>query len=213
MKQIAVIGLGKFGVSLATAYSKEGGTVLAIDIDGDKVQEIADIVTYAVKADVSDPEVVRNVGLENVDTAVVAISDNLEASVMATILAKELGVPEVIAKAQNDVHAKVLTKVGADKIIFPEKDMGIKLAKGLSLTHFKDIIDLKDDYSIVEAATPKSWVGKNLTEINPRKKYGFNVIAVRNEDKIKVNLDPLESFKKEDTLIVIGRNEVMAKVF
>ncbi len=213
MKQIAVIGLGKFGVSLATAYSKEGGTVLAIDRDGDKVQDIANIVTYAIKADVSDPEVVRNIGLENVDIAVVSISDNLEASVMATILSKELGVPEVIAKAQNDVHAKVLKKVGADKIIFPEKDMGIKLAKSLSLTHFKDIIDIRDDYSIIEAVAPKSWIGKNLTEINPRKKYGFNVIAVRNEDKLTVNLDPLENFNKDDTLIVIGRNEVMSKVF
>ena len=121
MKDIAVIGLGKFGYSLAVAYAEEGGSVLAIDTDEEKVQEIADVVTYAARADVADPEVVKNLGLENVDIAVIAITNNMEAAVMATILSKELGVPEVIAKANNEIHAKVLTKVGADRVIFPEK--------------------------------------------------------------------------------------------
>lgn len=213
MKEIAVIGLGKFGVSVATAYAREGGSVLAIDIDEDKIQEIADEVTYAVRADVSEPDVVRNLGLENVDVAIIAISDNLEASVMATILSKEVGVPQVIVKAQNDVHAKVLTKVGADRIVFPEKEFGVKIARNIAMTHFRDIIDLKDDYSIVEATVPKSWVGKNLTELNPRKKYGLNVIAIRNGEKLTVNLDPVESFTADSTLVVIGRNELISKVF
>ncbi|NLL93217.1 MAG: TrkA family potassium uptake protein [Clostridiales bacterium] len=213
MKEIAVIGLGKFGVSVATAYAREGGSVLAIDIDEDKIQEIADEVTYAVRADVSEPDVVRNLGLENVDVAIIAISDNLEASVMATILSKEVGVPQVIVKAQNDVHAKVLTKVGADRIVFPEKEFGVKIARNIAMTHFRDIIDLKEDYSIVEATVPKSWVGKNLTELNPRKKYGLNVIAIRNGEKLTVNLDPVESFTADSTLVVIGRNELISKVF
>ncbi|MDE6210009.1 MAG: TrkA family potassium uptake protein [Lachnospiraceae bacterium] len=213
MKDIAVIGLGKFGYSLAVAYAEEGGSVLAIDTDEEKVQEIADVVTYAARADVADPEVVKNLGLENVDIAVIAITNNMEAAVMATILSKELGVPEVIAKANNEIHAKVLTKVGADRVIFPEKDMGIKLAKNISLSKFTDIIDLKDDFSIIETKVPKNWVGKNLSELNPRKKYGFNVIAMRDGERLLVNLDPLEPFRQDTSIIVIGRNNLVEKVF
>lgn len=213
MKDIAVIGLGNFGYSVATEYSKEGGNVLAIDINEEKIQEIADIATYAVRADVTEPGVISNVGLENVDTAIIAISNNMEASVMATIISKELGVPQVIAKANNDIHAKVLRKVGADKVVFPEKDMGLKLARNLSLSRFKDIIDLQEDYSIVEVQLPKSWVGKNLSELNPRKKYGFNVIASRGEHILNVNLDPFEPFTENETIIVIGKNELIQKVF
>ncbi|MDE6697907.1 MAG: TrkA family potassium uptake protein [Lachnospiraceae bacterium] len=213
MKDIAVIGLGKFGYSLAVAYAEEGGSVLAIDTDEEKVQEIADVVTYAARADVADPEVVKNLGLENVDIAVIAITNNMEAAVMATILSKELGVPEVIAKANNEIHAKVLTKVGADRVIFPEKDMGIKLAKNISLSKFTDIIDLKDDFSIIETKVPKNWVGKNLSELNPRKKYGFNVIAMRDGERLLVNLDPLEPFRQDTSIIVIGRNNLIEKVF
>lgn len=213
MKDIAVIGLGKFGYSLAVAYANEGGSVLAIDTDEEKIQEISDVVTYAVRADVAEPEVVKNVGLENVDIAIIAITNNMEAAVMATILSKELGVSEVIAKANNEIHAKVLTKVGADRIIFPEKDMGIKLAKSISLSRFTDIIDLKDDFSIIETKVPKNWVGKNLSELNPRKKYGFNVIAMRDGERLEVNLDPLEPFKQDASIIVIGRNNLIEKVF
>lgn len=213
MKDIAVIGLGKFGYSLAVAYAEEGGSVLAIDTDEEKIQEIADVVTYAARADVADPEVVKNLGLENVDIAVIAITNNMEAAVMATILSKELGVPEVIAKANNEIHAKVLTKVGADRVIFPEKDMGIKLAKNISLSKFTDIIDLKDDFSIIETKVPKNWVGKNLSELNPRKKYGFNVIAMRDGERLLVNLDPLEPFRQDTSIIVIGRNNLIEKVF
>lgn len=212
MKDIAVIGLGKFGYSLALAYSEEGGSVLAVDEDKDKVQEIAEHVTYAVAADVTEIEVLKNLGLENVDVVVVAITNNLEAAVMATILAKELGVERVIAKANNDIQAKVLSKVGADRIIFPEKDMGIKMARSIALSRFKDIIDLEDDHSIVEVKVPKSWVGKNLVELNPRKKYGFNVIALRDGEKLCVNIDPTTKFKADSYLIIIGENEKLNRL-
>lgn len=206
MKDIAVIGLGKFGYSLAMAYAQEGGSVLAVDEDKEKVQEIAEHVTYAVAADVTEIEVLKNLGLENVDVVVVAITNNLEAAVMATILAKELGVERVIAKANNDIQAKVLSKVGADRIIFPEKDMGIKMARSIALSRFKDIIDLEDDHSIIEVRVPKSWVGKNLIELNPRKKYGFNVIALRDGEKLCVNIDPNLRFKADSYIIIIGEN-------
>lgn len=213
MKEIAVIGLGKFGRSVAEAYSEAGGMVLAIDMDEEKVQEIAELVTYAVKADVTEADTVRTLGLSNVDVAVIAITDNLEASVMATILSKEEGVPYVMAKAQNEVHAKVLRKVGADKIIFPEKEMGVRIARNLKIDHLMDIVDLSEEYSIIEAQTPKSWVGKKLAEINSRKKYGINVIGSRQNGKIEVNISPDKPLSEDMVLIVIGDNEQIDKVF
>ncbi len=213
MKEIAVIGLGKFGISIAEAYSKAGGMVLAIDKDEEKVQEIADKVTYAVRADVADVDVVRTLGLSNVDVVVVAITDNLEASVMATILSKEEGVPYVIVKAQNEVHAKVLTKVGADRIVFPEQEMGIRIARNLKIDYLIDVVDLSEDYSIIEAKTPKAWIGKNLTQIDPRKKYGINVIACRYDEKVEVNISPEMALTEDMMLIVIGENEQMDRVF
>lgn len=213
MKEIAVIGLGKFGRSVAQAYSKAGGMVLAIDADADKIQEIADVVTYAVRADVTDAEAVRTLGLSNVDVAIVAITDNLEASVMATILSKEEGVPYVMVKAQNEVHAKVLRKVGADKIIFPEKEMGIRIARNLKMDHLTDIVDLSDEYSIIEGKVPKDWVGKNIMELCVRRKYGLNIIGIRYEGEVELNVPPNVPLKEDMTLIVIGENEKIDSVF
>lgn len=213
MKDIAVIGLGKFGSSVAKAYAGAGGNVLAIDNDDDKVQEIATQVTYAIKADVTDADVVRTLGLSNVDVAVVAITDNLEASVMATILSKEEGVPYVMAKAQNEVHAKVLRKVGADKIIFPEKEMGIRIARNLRIDHLMDLVDLSDRHSIIEVKTPKTWAGKNLMELDIRKKYGINIIGLRVNGSIEVNISPDMPLTEDMILIVIGENDRIDRVF
>ena len=145
MRDIAVIGLGKFGVSVALNYSKRGGNVLAIDKDEIRVQEIADVVTSAARVDMTDSEAVANLGLDKMDAVVVAIADSLEASVMATILAKEQGVPYIIVKAKNQMHASVLEKVGADKIIFPEKEMGMRIARNLSANAMEDVIEIGDD--------------------------------------------------------------------
>ncbi len=214
MKEIAVIGLGKFGMSVAKSYAKAGGMVLAIDMDAEKVQEVSDVVTYAVKADVTDADVVRTLGLSNVDVAIIAVTDNLEASVMATILSKEEGVPYVMVKAQNEVHAKVLTKVGADKIIFPEKEMGMRVARNLKIDHLMDLVDLSDDCSIIEAKLPKNWVGKNLMELDVRKKYGINVIGIRyGNGDVEVNVSPDLPLKDDMLLIVIGGNKQIDKVF
>ena len=216
MRDIAVIGLGKFGVSVALNYAKKGGNVLAIDCDEAKVEEIADFVTSAVKADMTDPEVVSNLGLEEMDAVVVAIADSMEISVMATILAKEQGVPLVIVKAKNEIHAKVLEKIGADKIIFPEKEMGIRIARNLAANSMEDIVEIGADYSIVEAEVPRNWIGKNLMELNPRKKYGFNVIAKKYVEEtmhINPNINPEELFREGERLIIIGRNEILDKVF
>lgn len=213
MKDIAVIGLGKFGRSIAEAYSAAGGSVLAIDWDGERVQEISAIVECAIRADVTDIDVVRTLGISNVDAVVVAISDNLEAAVMATILSKEEGVPLVLAKAHDEIHAKVLRKVGADKIIFPEKEMGVRIARNLKMRNFNDIVDLNDECSIIEAKAPKSWVGSNLLKIDARRKYGINVIGMRYNDKVEINIPPEMTIEEDMLLIVIGENEQIDKVF
>ena len=216
MRDIAVIGLGKFGLSVAINYSSRGGNVLAIDTDEAKVRDVADIVTYAVKADVTDADVVKKLGIEKMDAVIVALTDSLEASVMVTILSKELGVPYVLVKAQSEMHAKVLEKVGADKIIFPEKEMGMRIARNMAANSMSDIVELGNDYSIVEAEVPTKWIGKNLLELNPRQRLGFNVIAKKTgkgRDSIEANLNPNMPFERGERIIVIGRNEDLDNVF
>lgn len=216
MRDIAVIGLGKFGLSVALNYSKRGGNVLAIDKDETRIQEVADVVTYAVKANVADSDVVKKLGIEKMDAVIVALTDNLEASVMATILSKEMGVPYVLVKAQNEMHAKVLEKVGADKVIFPEKEMGMRIARNMAANSMADIVELGNDYSIVEAKVPDKWVGRSLLELNTRKKFGFNVIAKKTENgcgSIEANIDPHAPFEADEHIIVIGRNEDLDNVF
>lgn len=213
MKEIAVIGLGKFGESVARTYSEAGGMVLAIDKNSDRVQEIESKVTYAVKADVTDADVVRKLGLSNMDVVVVAITSNLDAAVMATILSKEEGVPFVLAKAQNEIHAKVLEKVGADKIIFPEKESGARVSRQLRVDNLMDLVDLSDDHSIVEVPVPKSWVGKSLIEVDVRRQYGLNIIGCRRDGRIDVNISPSKPFTDDMLLIIIGENKQIDKVF
>lgn len=216
MRDIAVIGLGKFGLSVAINYSRRGGNVLAIDKDENKIQDVADIVTYAVKANVTDADVMKKLGIEKMDAVIVALTDSLEASVMATILAKEMGVPYVLVKAQNEIHAKVLEKVGADKIIFPEKEMGMRIARNMAANSMADIVELGNDYSIVEAEVPEKWIGRNLIELNPRKKFGFNVIAKKmgkGHGNIEANIDPDSRFERGEHIIVIGRNEDLDNMF
>lgn len=213
MKDIAVIGIGKFGESIAKKYSTMGGNVLAIDVDEEKVQDISEFVTYAVKADVTDVEVVKTLGLSNMDAVVVAITNNMEASVMATILAKEEGVPMVIAKSRSDVHERVLKKVGADIVIFPEKEMGGKVARRLAVDNLVEMVDLSDNYCIAEVKIPKSWVGKNLIEISPRKKYGINVVIKKMGNVIDSSLDPQKPFEEDCTIVIIGQDDVIERIF
>lgn len=213
MKDIAVIGLGKFGVSVARKYMEMGGNVLAIDDDAEKVKDISDFVTYAVKADVTDADVVKTLGLSNMDAVVIAITDNMEATIMAIILAKEEGVPLVIAKCRSEVHEKVLKKVGADLVVFPEREMGLKVARRLAVDNLVELVDLSDNYCIAEVKIPKNWEGKNLIELNLRKKYGINVVGEKDGDKINSSLNPESPFGPGCTLIVIGEKEIIEKIF
>ncbi|MFA9377543.1 MAG: TrkA family potassium uptake protein [Lachnotalea sp.] len=211
-KEFAVFGLGEFGKSVALSLAKCGCEVLAVDNDSEKIKEIADFVTYAVTADVTDFNVLKSLGLRNLDGVIVAIAESLEASVMATIFAKELGVPYVMAKAYTEVHATVLKKVGADAIAFPEKEMGARIAKNLVSGNFVDLIELSSKFSMVEMKVPECWYGKTLRELNPRDKLGVNVIAAKSGDEVNVNLDPDDPFKATETLIIVGDNNMLERM-
>ena len=210
-KQYAVFGLGSFGESVAVTLQEVGCEVVVVDNHMERIENISPYVSYAVQADIEDPEVIRSLGARNLDGVVVAVADDMEASIMATLVSKEIGVPYVLAKAKNDLHAKVLKKIGADSIIFPEKEIGQSVARNLVSGEFVDWISLSPDYSITEIAVPEKWIGKSLSEIDVRRTKDVNVVGVRIGEKIQVTIDPEEPLQKEMMLIMIGSNEALEK--
>lgn len=210
-KQYAVFGLGSFGESVAVTLQELGCEVVVVDNHMERIENISPYVSYAVQADIEDPEVIRSLGARNLDGVVVAVADDMEASIMATLVSKEIGAPYVLAKAKNDLHAKVLKKIGADSIIFPEKEIGQSVARNLVSGEFVDWISLSPDYSITEIAVPEKWIGKSLSEIDVRRTKDVNVVGVRIGEKIQVTIDPEEPLQKEMMLIMIGSNEALEK--
>lgn len=208
----AVIGLGKFGFAVAETLAKAGYEVMAVDANEDIVQSIAGEVSYAMRADITETGVLESLGISNVDAVVVGIAENLEASIMATIYAKEVGVKYVMAKAENKLHATILKKVGADDIIFPEWSMGTRVAKNLMSGGFVDFFELSSKFSLVELPVPGEWVGKSLIELNLRDQYGVNVIGVKVGDDVQVNVKPDEVFRADQTLMIVGENDSLAKL-
>lgn len=204
MKSFVVIGLGRFGMALAKELTKIGHEVLAIDSDPAAISEIADYATHAVEADAKNEMALKEIGLSNFDAAIVSIGSDLEASIIATLTCKELGIKRIIAKAQSEAHGKVLRKIGADKIIFPERDMGTRLAHNLTFKNIIDYIELSSEYSIAEVAAFKKWIGKSLIDIKLRSIYGVNVIAIKNGDKIDVSPVAEKLLKENDILVLLG---------
>lgn len=211
-KEFVVFGLGRFGKSVATTLAESGCEVLVVDENEDKIQEVADVVTYAVKADVCDTETLESLGLSNFDGAIVAIGESLEASVMVTIAAKELGVPYVLAKAQTEIHAKVLKKVGADLVVFPEKETGIRIANNLMMGNLFNAIELSSTESMMEIDLPASWDGQSLLELDLRAKYRINVVGIKRRNQLNMNPDAEEKLDKDDILLVIGKNDTLNKL-
>ena len=211
-KQFVVIGLGRFGASVAKTLYGLGHDVLAIDMDEDVVQEIADSVTHAVEMDATDENALRTLGIRNFDVAVVTIGENIQASVMATLLVKELGVKYIIAKGHSDLHAKVLKKIGADRVILPEKDMGVRVAHNLVSSSILDYIELSPDYSIIEINTPKEWHGKSLTELQLRSKYGINVMAIKRHSEINISPVAEDKVEPDDIIVAIGSADELSKL-
>lgn len=212
MKQFAIIGCGRFGSSVARTLYSLGHDVLVIDKDEELVQEISDSVTHAVQADVMDEHVMRDLGIRNFDVVIISIGSNLEASIFATLISKELGVKSVIAKAQNELHGKVLKKIGADKIIFPERDMGVRVAHNLVSTNILDFIELSPDYSIVEITAISEWEDRTLKELELPTKYGFNVMAIKRDDCINISPYANDIILKDDILVVIGNTKNIEKI-
>ena len=210
-KQFAVFGLGSFGKSVALTLQSFGCDVIAVDNCYEKIQDIADSVSYAMCGDVTEPEFMKTIGARNLDGAVIAISENLEAAIMATMISKEMGISYVLVKAMDELQGKILEKIGADSIVYPEIDMGERVAKKLMSTEFVDWIELSPDYSLTEKLIPKQWEGKSLAELRVREKFGINVIGILKEDKMDMALDPSKPLQPDDMLFIIGKNSDLEK--
>ena len=204
MNSFVVIGLGLFGSSVARQLCALGAEVLAIDVHPELVQQISSDVTNAVVADARDADVLRALGAHECECAVVAIGDDLAGSVLATMNLKELGIKHIVCKAHDEVHRKVLQKLGADKVVIPEKEVADKLSRSLTSHNVLDFIELSSDYGIVEIPAPKSWVGKNLKELDVRAKLGVNIIAIQRHGKISVSPRAEFLIEKNDILVVLG---------
>ncbi len=211
-KTYAVFGLGRYGYSVAKELVNCGVDVIAVDSDEQIVNALASELSFCKCADTTDIEVLKKLGVSSVDTVIVAMAGNIEASVMTVMLCKELGVPNVIAKSSSEMHYKILTKVGADKVVFPEKQSGVRLAKNLLSSGFVDMIELNTEISMIEVDVKKDWVGKNLLELNLRKKYSLNVVAIKENNHIDINVDPTLPLNPEMKLIVVGNKNKLTKL-
>ena len=210
MKSYVVIGLGLFGSRVARQLCELGGEVLVVDIHDDLVQNISGDVTNAVVADARDQSVLKALGVGSCDCAVVAIGDNFGASVLVTMNLKELGVPYVVCKAHDDTHRKVLEKLGADKVITPEREVAERLAHSLYSPNALEFIELSDEYGIVEVPVPRSWAGKSILELNVRAKLGVNIIAIESAGRVNVSPAAQYVLKKDDILVVLGDYDALA---
>lgn len=211
-KQFIVIGLGRFGQSVAKTLFDMGYDVLAVDDDETIVQEIADSVTHAVAMDATDEYALRTLGIRNFDIAVVSIGTNIQSSIMVTLNLKEAGVKKVVAKATNDMHAKLLSKIGADRVILPEMDMGIRVAHNLVSANILDFIELSPDYSIVEVAAPSQWLNQDIKTLDVRAKYGINIMAIKSDDDINISPRASDQIKEGDVLVIIGSINDLSKI-
>ena len=211
-KTYADFGLGRYGTAVARELIDNGMEVIAVDMDQKTVTEAAAYLPVCKCADITDAEVIDRLGIANIDTVIISMAGNLEASVMAVTLCKEAGVSTVIAKCANEMHQKILLRVGADKVVFPENESGIRLAKSLLSSGFIDMISLSKDVSMVEVDVKDEWVGKNLIDLNLRKKYGFNIVAIRIGQQVSVSIDPQQPLQKDMTLIVIAHTAKLSRL-
>jgi len=213
MRQFAVIGLGRFGESLVRTLVEMGHQVLAIDSREDKVEEIAGIATRAVQADATDEAALRELGLRNFDVAVVAIGEDLQASILVTVMLKELGVKYVVAKAINELHGRVLEKVGADKVIYPERDMGVRLAHHLAAKNVLDYIELSPEYGIEEILATPDLVNKTLGQLNLRARLGVMVIALkRPSGQVIIAPGANDMIREGDVLVLVGKRSALRRL-
>ena len=208
----AVFGLGRFGYAIAKELSQSGAEVLAVDLNEGIVNAASKDIPLCKCADVTDAETLTRLGISNFDTVIIAMADNLEASVLAVTLCKEAGVKNVIVKCSSEMHRKILTRVGADKVVFPENESGVRMAKNLLSSGFVDIIELSRGVSMVELDVKPEWQGKNILELNLRKKYAINIVAIRKGKSVDVNIRPDTVLDGDMKLIVIANSDKLSKL-
>lgn len=212
MKQFIVVGGGRFGESAAKALTESGQEVMVVDIDEDVIQQISGEVESTAILDVTDEQAMNSIGLNNFDVAIIAIGGELRASIMATLIAKEAGIPLVISRAKDSLQANVLKKIGADRVVFPESDMGVKIAKALTFDNVVDFMQLDDTHSVFEVTVPKPWVGSNLIDLMVRKKYNINVVGVKRGETFQVPPNPSQNFEDGDIIVIAGQTKVIEEI-
>jgi len=212
MKQFIVLGLGRFGSAVATTLVELGHEVLGVDNDEERVDNLKDKITQVVQADITEEKVLKELGVKNFDTAIVGIGSDLETSILVTMMLKEMGLKYIIAKAQNNLHAKILKKIGVDKVVFPERDMGARIAQRLINPNIKDYIELEPDYNVIEIEALPEFVDNTLSELDLRNKYGINVLGIKRNDSFNISPRAKDVIKKGDFLIVIGETKKITEL-
>jgi trk system potassium uptake protein TrkA len=210
-KQFIVIGLGRFGNSVVKTLVDANADVLAIDINEEKVDDVSEFATHAVAVDATDENALKALGIRNFDVAIVSVGD-IQSSVLITLICKELGVNYVLVKAKDELHAKVLFKIGADKIVFPERDTGIRVANNLLASNIIDFIEIFKNYGMLEITVPRAWLNKSLLELNIRKNYNVSIIAIKHGNDINVNPAADDRLMEGDVIVVIGSEDDMHKI-
>lgn len=210
-KQYVVFGMDRFGASVARTLEQSGCQVVAVDSSHERIQQIADEVNYAVTMDVTDAESIKSLGLDNMDGAVIALADEMEASIVIAMTCMDYGIRHIVARAKNEVHGKILEKIGVDRVVYPEREMGARIGRFLTARDFSDWITLSKDYSLVEMSVPSSWAGRSLIDLNLRNTYGFNVVGIRIGDKMDMCFSPKEKLSSNMMLYVIGQDQDLEK--
>ena len=211
-QQYIVVGLNRFGTSVARTLAAAGNEVVAVDQDADRVAQIADDVSYAVQVDVADEDAMSGLGMEHMDGAVIAVASNMEASIVIAMKCKEYNIPQIIATGKNEVHGKVLKKLGVTRVVFPEVEMGARVGKYLTARDFSDWINLSNDYSMVEIAVPKPWINHSMAELGIRTKYGVTVVGIMQDGNVNVEFNPQMPLPENALLILVGANKVIEKI-
>ncbi len=212
MKSFIVIGMGRFGTTLAKELCDMGCEVLAVDNDTSRINAVMDVVTHAVQADTTDERAIKQLGVRNFDAVIISVGDDIRTSILTTVLCKEQGAKYIISKASDELYTKLLLKTGADRVVQPEREGGMRLAHSLVNDSIVDYLDLSDEYSIAEARLPLHWVGKSLKQIDVRRNYGVSVIAIRRDSEIIVTIDPDSPMRDGDRLVMIGANAQLEKI-
>lgn len=211
-RQFVVIGCGRFGTSVALKLNELGSEVMVVDNNEEIIQDISEYVTHAVQADATDENTIRSLGIRNFDVAVVTIGSDIQSSILITLMCKELGVKHVVAKAQNELHAKVLYKIGADRVVFPEREMGIRIAKNLVYDNILDYVELDPRYGIAEVIAPAEWVGRTVKELDIRNKHHLNILGIKHGADLDVQFNPDDEITEGTVLVVIGGNADINKL-